>query len=309
MWKRKELKERAKKIVSKNYWTAIVVCFIIAIITGEFGISITGLWQSDDSVDLNYIINNENIIENNELAKAKADENKKILFDLKEIESKLSESQMPVYNAITSNINSLTRNQKYLFKIWDAITSINIKENGLAIKLLISVVLAIIFSVFIVSAIKVGGRRYFIEARKSEQAKATVILSMFKKDRIINISMIMLLRNIYVFLWYFTIIGGIIKQYEYRMIPYILAQNPKIKRKQAFKLSKEMMKNNKWKTFVLDLSFIGWRILSVLTFGIVGILYSNPYIAATITELYEVLKEKAIKEKIEFYEELESKEE
>ena len=38
------------------------------------------------------------------------------------------------------------------------------------------------------------------------------------------------------------------------MIPYILAENPKIQRKKAFKLSKKMMKGNKWKTFILDLS-------------------------------------------------------
>ena len=56
-----------------------------------------------------------------------------------------------------------------------------------------------------------------------------------------------------------------IKTYEYRMIPYILAENPRIKRKEAFKLSKQMMKGNKWRTFVVDLSFVGWNILSVFS--------------------------------------------
>ena len=49
------------------------------------------------------------------------------------------------------------------------------------------------------------------------------------------------------------------------MIPYILAENPKIQRKKAFKLSKKMMKGNKWKTFILDLSFLGWELLSIFT--------------------------------------------
>ena len=56
MWKRKTLKEKARKVVSKNYWTAVVVCFLMALFTGEFGTSITGIWQTDDSVDPNYII-------------------------------------------------------------------------------------------------------------------------------------------------------------------------------------------------------------------------------------------------------------
>ena len=70
------------------------------------------------------------------------------------------------------------------------------------------------------------------------------------------------------------------------MIPYILAENPRIKRKEAFYISKNMMKGNKWKTFILDMSFLGWNLLSVFTMGLLGILYVNPYYAATITELY-----------------------
>ena len=112
----------------------------------------------------------------------------------------------------------------------------------------------------------------------------------FKKENWLNIALIMFLRNIYNALWYLTIVGGIIKTYEYRMIPFILADNSKIKRKEAFKLSKQMMKGNKWKTFILDLSFFGWNFLSVLTFGILSILYVNPYNASTIAQLYETLK-------------------
>ena len=83
------------------------------------------------------------------------------------------------------------------------------------------------------------------------------------------------------------------------MIPYILAENPKAKRKEVFKLSKQMMKGNKWRLFILDISFFGWNFLSVLTFGLLSILYVNPYNAATIAELYMVLRNNAIKEKYE----------
>ena len=90
------------------------------------------------------------------------------------------------------------------------------------------------------------------------------------------------------------------------MIPYILAENPKIQRKKAFKLSKEMMKGNKWKTFILDLSFLGWELLSIFTFGLLNIFYINHYKVATTVELYEVLKKQIISQKSEYYEELNS---
>lgn len=90
------------------------------------------------------------------------------------------------------------------------------------------------------------------------------------------------------------------------MIPYILAENPKIERKKAFKLSKEMMKGNKWKTFILDLSFLGWELLSIFTFGLLNIFYINPYKVSTTVELYEVLKKQIISQKSEYYEELNS---
>lgn len=90
------------------------------------------------------------------------------------------------------------------------------------------------------------------------------------------------------------------------MIPYILAENPKIQRKKAFKLSKKMMKGNKWKTFILDLSFLGWELLSIFTFELLNIFYINPYKVATTVELYEVLKKQIISQKSEYYEELNS---
>lgn len=126
----------------------------------------------------------------------------------------------------------------------------------------------------------------------------------FKKGSWINVAITMLLRNIYNFLWYFTIIGGVIKMYEYRMIPYILAENPKTNRKEAFKLSKQMMKGNKWKTFLLDVSFIVWNILSVFTLGLLNILYVNPYKATTNAELYVELRNIAKKEKYEYVQNL-----
>ena len=81
-------------------------------------------------------------------------------------------------------------------------------------------------------------------------------------------------------------------------------KNPKTNRKEAFKLSKQMMKGNKWKTFLLDVSFIVWNILSVFTLGLLNILYVNPYKATTNAELYVELRNIAKKEKYEYVQNL-----
>lgn len=304
MWKRKDLKTKAKQVVKKNYWTAILVCFIIALLTGEFGTSIIGIWQGEDTINPNFIADTQKIIEENiDLPKINKIDQISIIAEEK-FQKTLNDFQLNVIQALDANLNSITKPQKFILKIFDAIQSFKMDKDKLAVSLIIMAILSYAFTVFIADPLIVGGRKYFLKARKSKDAKVTTLGEIFKKGKWLNITQIMFLRNIYNALWYLTIIGGVIKTYEYRMIPYIIAENPTIKRKKAFKLSKQMMKGNKWKTFVLDLSFFGWNFLSVLTFGILSLLYVNPYNSATFAELYITLKEEAIKNKYEYYEEL-----
>lgn len=300
MWKRKELKAKARKVVKKNYWTAIAVCFLIALLTGEFGTSIIGIWQTEDSMDPYYIINHKNMIMKEQVE----EEEQQVQGKIEEKKITLNDTQKKIWKAIEANLDSATKSQKYIFKIWDAIESFNIHQAGLGIGISITALLSFIFTIVIADPLIVSEKRYFLKARKKSNTKITVIGEIFKKERWFNIIIIMLLRNIYNFLWYLTIIGGIIKTYEYKMIPYILAENPKIERKKAFQLSKEMMRGNKWRTFILDMSFWGWSLVSIFTFGLLNILYINPYKSATKAELYIVLKHQAIKKKYEYYEEL-----
>lgn len=88
----------------------------------------------------------------------------------------------------------------------------------------------------------------------------------------------MVLRDVFIFLWSLLfLIPGVIKHYSYRMVPYILADDPEIGAMDAITLSRQMMDGHKWNTFVLDLSFLGWDLLSALTLGLLGVFYVNPY--------------------------------
>lgn len=99
-----------------------------------------------------------------------------------------------------------------------------------------------------------------------------------------------LLQGIYTALWTFLfIIPGLIKQYSYAMTDFILKDEPELKNNEAIEKSMTMMKHNKMKLFLLDLSFIGWAILCVFTLGI-GFLFLLPYMQVSHAAFYEDLK-------------------
>ena len=291
MWKRKNLKDKAKKTVKNNYWTAVVLCFVITILTGEYGNSITGIWQSGDSVLPDYVITQNQYLIENEISKDNIAEIQEKQERIEEITENLTENQLKMVNTITSNLNSLTKSQKYIYKIWDAIELFIMNQNLLGIAYVLIAIIAILYIILLAEPLLVAERRYFIIASEKENTKMGVMKEIFKRKNWSNVAVIMFFKSFYNFLWYLTIIGGIIKTYEYRMIPYLLAENPDMNKKEAFARSKQMMKGNKWKTFILDLSFILWEILSTVTFGLLDILYVNPYKIATSVELYKSLKE------------------
>lgn len=103
-----------------------------------------------------------------------------------------------------------------------------------------------------------------------------------------------LLSAIFIFFWsWLLVIPGIIKTYAYSMMYYVM-KDFNLDGSEAITKSKELMKGYKWKLFVLNLSFIGWIILSMLTFGL-GAIFLQPYIQATEAEFYaELLNEHGI---------------
>jgi uncharacterized membrane protein len=95
-----------------------------------------------------------------------------------------------------------------------------------------------------------------------------------------------LLQGLFTFLWTLLfIIPGIIATYRYAMAPYIMAENPGMRPREALRASSELMDGHKWELFCLGFSFIGWTFLAALTLGIGG-LWLNPYASAAYTAFY-----------------------
>ena len=151
-------------------------------------------------------------------------------------------------------------------------------------------IVGLLFSIFIGFAIRVGEQYYFIKNHNGNPA----LNEMFQgfKENYLNVVKIMLIMELKIMLWLLLlVVPGIIKAYEYSMIPYLLAENPNLSASEAFSLSKQMTTGQKADLFVLDLSFLGWIILGALCCGI-GLLFVQPYPEATKAEVYLILKQK-----------------
>ncbi len=194
-----------------------------------------------------------------------------------------SEGYMPT--GVTSTVNTAETN---------SIIAGNDMEFLLILLCVMFVIFAVVilFSIFVSNVVAVGKCRYFsMSTLEQRNAGFEELFGGFKKGRYMNIVKVQFLRGLYEFLWsLLLIIPGIIKHYEYYMVPYLVAEYPSMDSKEIFRLSKQMMDGNKFATWVLELSFIGWYLLGLLCCCIGGF-FVNPYYEATLAELYLKLRE------------------
>lgn len=109
----------------------------------------------------------------------------------------------------------------------------------------------------------------------------------FRGGRYTRVFCALFLVRLFTILWtLLLIIPGIMKAFSYALTPYILLDEPELTARQAITRSCEIMQGRRWKLFCLYLNFIGWGILSLLTFGI-GFLWLAPYMNASIAAFYE----------------------
>lgn len=163
----------------------------------------------------------------------------------------------------------------------------------LAVALGVSVI-TIALQILVTNLLSVGSSHFFLSSRV-KPSSVEMLLFPFKNGRYGKVLGAMFMTNLFIGLWSLLfVIPGIYKAYQYRMVPYLLAENPEMGYQRAIELSKAMMDGEKMNAFVLDLSFLGWYILSIFTCGILAIVYVSPYQAHTNAGLYIALREKAV---------------
>ena len=281
MWKRSDLKRNAKAALKANYLKCMLAAIILLFAAGSqtFGGSSTSTVQ--DASDAYY----------ESLAMMEMAQTPDITATLTNTDSALTES---TYETIYSRAQELAQDPSLrmlrrfvmgpMQVIWDYISDFLGGAGSLILMLL---------GVLVLEPICVGGARFFLDnAKKPEEQTSMNRLTMAFRDRnYMNIVLNLLWRDIMITLWsLLLVIPGIIKSYEYRMVPYLLAEYPEMRHKEVFQKSKEMMRGQKWRAFVLDWSFFLWDYVSILTFGLAGIFFVYPYEHAVNAELYLELK-------------------
>lgn len=265
MWTRKELKEKAKARFMPNYWRCVLVALIFTVISGGSVVASSASGRGDGG-NYNY-------------------------GDVSMKELDLDERLIPGAKNFGEDLRGLIEHEM-------KVNGISSRELAVIIPVLLAAVMgvvlivtaiALLVRVFLLNPLSVGCSRFFVR-NLSDIAQVKEICFGFDHHYMNHVK-IMFFRGLYTFLWSLLfIIPGIVKSYEYQMVPYILAENPDITKEDAFALSKRMMDGNKWNAFVLDLSFLGWKILSGITFGILGLFYVEPYVCQTGAALYETLR-------------------
>ena len=152
-----------------------------------------------------------------------------------------------------------------------------------------AVAVSILIKIFLTNPLKVGCYDFFIRNTENPPAELNNIGKGFRDYW--HTFVTLFLTDLYLVLWTLLLfIPGIIKAYSYRMVPYILAEHPELSASEIITRSREMMDGQKWRAFVLDLSFLGWFLLGILTLGIVNLFWTSPYKQSTDAALYLALR-------------------
>lgn len=304
MWTRIELKNRAKTAFRKNYWKCVVVSLILMLFTGGIGSSVNSARNDDSESGVSGFLNT--IDPNNDYDFGDGyddmydddyddmyDDDYDDMYD-DDYDDFYDDDHDDFYDNDHDGGHSYRHGADTLAARTVALTGIGdlqlfVDSILLAVNSIILLVF-VLLAIFIFQPLEVGGCRFYIENAYGETGVDRVLFA-FKNGNYGKTVVTLFLRDLFIALWsLLLVIPGIVKAYEYRMVPYLLADDPNISREDAFRISKEMMTGQKMNAFLLDLSFIGWHIVSGLSCCLAGLFYVWPYRDATNAELFLTLR-------------------
>ena len=299
MWTRKNLKDKAKRSFKANYWKTVLVGLVLATVVGgtsfmSFGVPsiLPNPFSSSERVQESAHYESLNTDgysqkELNELVGEMDSYDQEYLNGYGDLSDESVNDIDHLPSAITEEFGDEVVGEQASRQ---ALTTFGIAALGLlSILVLVVVAVAVALDILILNPVAVGGVRFCL-LNLNQQAKVRELGYAFDHNYS-EIVKTMFFRDLRTFLWgLLLVVPGIVKSYEYRMIPYLLAEDPEMTMERAFAESKRMMDGNKWRAFVLDLSFLGWELLSILTLGILQLLYVAPYQYMTDAALYEELR-------------------
>ena len=312
--KRHLYKKKAREVVKRHYFVLVMLC-LVAIYFGSEYEYVTS--QTNDTYNLLTGRDPEGtglvfLIDDNSLLETALE---KMGIDTTAIkESRLAEEREEIEKSGSQQLGKikggsrgfLSRVVKYFTSgdIIDMLISAGVsvfhsETIAMAILILAGLLATLFIWAFLKNVYIAILRRMFLEARTYKTVPFSHVLFLRAVSRWKKASLSMVRLSVYKLLWWFTVVGGIIKHYSYLLVPYIIAENPDIDGKEAISLSQRMMDGRKMEAFWLDVSFIGWHLLGYLTFGLVEGLWVVPYQTAVFSEFYADARREAKENAIE----------
>ncbi len=301
---RKILKEYAKTTTGRHYWLLVILCLFAAFLGVEYTSSMWAVNYSTEPISVETVDAGEATSTTNTTGTTSAtgttstnwldlvadalfrDETSQTTTATQETNPILGHSR----GVFAGMVNTVS-NGNIVRSVADAVHSIvHSRGASVVVAVLLSLAIYIFVWLFIRETYLVVLRRMVLEARVYEQVPMRRMMFPIQTHQWLRIAWTMFVNNVFLALWWLTIVGGIIKSFSYLLVPYIIAENPSMKACDAISLSRRMMKGHKWEAFVATLSFLGWNLLALLTLGLSGIFYSNGYQAAFWAEYYTYLR-------------------
>ena len=328
MWKNKRIKQRARKSLKANYLTIIMLTFLLAF----FGIISSEISQfigmpSAEKIALGQTEHTSHKIEGVNTWES-TDIRPGLVSYLGDYFS-TTDSRQEIASATMDNFKG---SGGFLYNVMYRVDQFVFSHDAAArIVLLLAIAGYLAYAFLLRNSLHVGFSRFLMETRTYKKTPMRRLFFLFGKGRVMHSALTLIARTLQLALcgivtllilgltlfladqtgsirllsigflltgmaaWYW-----VSRCYALYLVPYILAENPEVTRKEAFQLSTDMMKGNRLHALGFDFSYIGLGILSLFTFGLLSVLYITPVRYLGRTEIYMTLRRHAIEENLPY---------
>lgn len=314
---RKEIRKRAWRSFKKHYWFFVAMCLLAAILGTEHADTLQFMQlqkrvqenRSETSPALGVSgsqgeMSVFNDLINGDLDGAIASVQHRIDVYTGE-DTYIGDLQLGHSKGVLSSVVNGVASGSLLMSVLTTIdTIIGSHDTGRSLRALLGLAIMVLFWLFIGNVYRAVYARVFVEGRIYEKVPFSRVLYLFRMKKHIKASLSMALSMLLQYLWMFTVVIYPVKRYAYLLVPYLVAENPDLSPMEAIKLSSRMMKGHKWEAFLLEMSMLPWKLLSVATGGLVGLFLYNPYKESVLAEYHANIRALRIDEKLEGTEKL-----
>ena len=309
---RREMKEKSHAVVRSHYFVLFILSLVLVLFGTEFSTTLSG-WENRSTKsadDPGNILSADDILTSDtvfsSILSGNLDES---LMQADTLQKKMKEDDSSLIlgrtrGVLAQVVNSLGSGMLFAKMAQSIRTITHSREAAVILFVIFAFLWYMVVFTFVKNLYSAAIRRIYLEARIYEKISFLDIAYFRSVRKWLHASWIMLFTYVIYTLWTLTIVGGIIKYFSYWAVPYIVAENPAMPAKKAITLSRKMMMGHKWELFKYQVTYIGWILLGIVTFGVSDIVYGVPYRMAGYAEFYARIREQAKESRIEGSEDL-----